>query len=85
MTAPSPSGKLRFDELESLYDELAATLDAVPAERESVFLAKLVLSMANEFGNAERISALIKRCLDEPGANDAKQNENGKLWGSQDA
>lgn len=57
---------LTLAELETLYDELAEALDAVGPERESVFLAKLVLSMANEFGRAERISALIQDCLNEP-------------------
>jgi len=31
-----------------------------------VFLAKLVLSMAHEFGHAARVSALIQDCLNEP-------------------
>lgn len=53
-------------ELETLYDELAMALDAVGHERESVFLAKLILSMANEFGHVGRVSALIQDCLNEP-------------------
>jgi hypothetical protein len=53
-------------ELETLYDELAEAIDAVGPERDSVFLAKLVLSMADEFGHAARVSALIQDCLNEP-------------------
>ncbi|MGB3070594.1 MAG: hypothetical protein WBC18_18710 [Ottowia sp.] len=57
---------LTFDHLEVLYDELATAIDQAGAERESVFLAKLVLSMAHEWGQGERVSALIQECLREP-------------------
>jgi len=80
VTQSSTSTKLSFGELESLYDEMAAALDAVPPDRESVFLAKLVLSMAHEFGHAERISELIKQCLHEPSVSDATPK--GQLWGA---
>lgn len=59
---------LTFEQLETLYDELATALDRAGPEQESVFLAKLVLSMAQEFGHAGRISALIQACLHEPAA-----------------
>lgn len=59
---------LSFNHLENLYDELANAIDAVGAERESVFLAKLVLSLAQEFGNGPRISELIQDCMHEPAA-----------------
>ena len=57
---------LQFHELENLYDELAVAIDTCGAEQESVFLAKLVLSLAQELGNAARISQLIQDCLHEP-------------------
>lgn len=57
---------LSLAQLETLYDELAGAIDSAGRERESVFLAKLVLAMAQEFGHAERISALIRECLQEP-------------------
>jgi hypothetical protein len=58
--------QLTLLELESLYDELAEAIDAVGKDRESVFLAKLILSIAQEFGDAKRISELIRDCLNEP-------------------
>ncbi|MEZ5653442.1 MAG: hypothetical protein R3E87_23145 [Burkholderiaceae bacterium] len=73
---------LSFDELESLYDELATALDSVPEQRESVFLAKLVLSMAHEFGHAERVSALIRQCLHEP--HDDASAPRRLVWGESD-
>lgn len=57
---------LTFSELEVFYDELANAMDAAGPDQESVFLAKLVLSMAQEFGQAERLSALVAECLKEP-------------------
>lgn len=59
---------LTFPQLETLYDELAGAIDRAGPEQESVFLAKLVLSMAQEFGHADRVSALIQDCLNEPSA-----------------
>lgn len=57
---------LSFDQLEVLYDDLAQAIDHVGVERESVFLTKLVLCMAHEFGHAERIATLVKQCAQEP-------------------
>lgn len=57
---------LTFSELEVFYDELANAVDAAGPDHESVFLAKLVLSMAQEFGQPERLSALVAECLKEP-------------------
>jgi hypothetical protein len=57
---------LRFEELENIYDELATAIDAAGPEQESVFLAKLALSLAHELGNAGRVSELIQDCLHEP-------------------
>jgi hypothetical protein len=59
---------LTFNQLETLYDELAAAIDQAGPDQEAVFLSKLVLSMAQEFGHADTISALIRRCLQEPPA-----------------
>lgn len=56
---------LTFPQLETLYDELATAIDQVGPERESVYLAKLVLCMMREFGHAPRISELIQECLHE--------------------
>ena len=57
---------LQFSELEVFYDELATAIDTVGPEQESVFLAKLVLSMAQEFGQASRLSALVADCMRMP-------------------
>ena len=57
---------LPFEQLETLYDELATAIDQAGPERESVFLAKLVLCLAQEFGDGARVSALIQDCLNEP-------------------
>lgn len=62
---------LPFAELENLYDELAQAIDACGPQRESVFLAKLVLRMAHEMGDGRRISTLIQECLQEPAADAA--------------
>lgn len=53
---------LQLNELEDLYDELAQALDACPENQESVFLAKLVLRLANELGDVQRVSRLIAEC-----------------------
>lgn len=60
--------ELTFPELERLYDELATAIDAAGPEQESIFLTKLVLSMAQSFGQGDRTSALIQACLREPSA-----------------
>ncbi|MBN9428071.1 MAG: DUF2783 domain-containing protein [Burkholderiales bacterium] len=57
---------LSFNELEIVYDELAVAIDEAGPQRESVFLAKLALSLAQELGDAARVSALIRDCLNEP-------------------
>ena len=57
---------LSFEQLEVLYDDLAQAIDRVGVERESVFLTKLVLCMAHEFGHADRIGALVAQCAQEP-------------------
>jgi hypothetical protein len=66
---------LSFSHLENLYDELAQAIDAVGPEQESVFLAKLVLSMAQEWGDGPRISALIRDCQHEPPADGAAKQK----------
>lgn len=58
--------QLTFAQLETLYDELAGAIDRVGPQRESVFLAKVVLRLAQEYGDAARVSSLIEDCLDEP-------------------
>lgn len=57
---------LNFAQLETLYDELADAIDRAGPQYESVFLAKLVLRLAQESGDAARVSVLIEDCLQDP-------------------
>ena len=62
----NPTSQLSFEQLESLYDELAGAIDEVGIDRESVFLTKLVLRLSSELGDVTRISTLIQECAREP-------------------
>lgn len=55
MTNPN----LSIQDLETVYDTLAESIDAAGPERETLFLTKLTLLMAREIGDAERVLALI--------------------------
>jgi hypothetical protein len=46
-------------DLERMYAALAAALDAVGRERETVFLAKLALTMAAALGDPRRVDEAI--------------------------
>lgn len=46
--------------LESVYDQLAAALDAVGAQQSELFLVKLTLLAANELGSAQRFAELLQ-------------------------
>lgn len=50
---------LKPEELERIYDLMAEAIDAVGTDKESLFLAKLCLSLANELGDEE----LIRECI----------------------
>jgi hypothetical protein len=56
---------LSFRDLEELYDQLAQAIDRAGPEQESIFLAKLVLRLAHEFGDGPRVRALVEECLHE--------------------
>lgn len=49
---------LPVDDLESLWESLATAIDAA-GDRDKVFLAKLVLLMADQIGDRARVSELI--------------------------
>lgn len=83
MNEPATTARLSFEALEQLYDELAGALDEVPDGRESVFLAKLVLSMAHELGDQARVSELIRQCLHEPPLDENAPRR--LVWGVPDA
>lgn len=56
MTAPT----LPFDDLEKVYEQLAKTLDALPEEQESHFLAQLALALAHRLADVEQVMAAIE-------------------------
>ena len=45
--------------LETVYDHLADTLDAVPEPQQLLFLTRLAMLMSNEIADADRIRGLI--------------------------
>ncbi|MFC6668736.1 hypothetical protein [Marinobacterium aestuariivivens] len=57
MTTPN----LSVQDLETLYDTLAASLDTVGPDREALFLTKLALLMGPEIGDIERVLELIDK------------------------
>jgi len=50
---------LSLTDLESTYDHLAEAIDAAGPARSELMLTKLVLLLAQELGDASRVSALI--------------------------
>ncbi len=49
-------------DLEDIYDELAEAIDRVGQDQETVFLAKLALSLAHHLGDRALVSRLIQDC-----------------------
>lgn len=59
--------KLPFEDLEQVYDLLAAGIDAAGPEKEALFLAKLCLTLAHGTGDlatVERAIEIAKADLD---------------------
>jgi len=54
------TAELSVDDLERVYDSLAEAIDNVGPEKEALFLAKLVLILANDLGDRARILADIE-------------------------
>jgi hypothetical protein len=50
---------LTLPELEATYDTLAEAIDAAGPERTPLMLTKLVLLLAQELGDPDRVAALI--------------------------
>ena len=50
---------LKPTELEEVYSVLAEAIDAAGPERESVFLTKLTLVLANELGDPEAVRQAV--------------------------
>lgn len=49
------SDTLAFSDLEEFYDRLAAAIDAAGREKESLFLAKLCMTLAHHVGNRDTV------------------------------
>lgn len=56
-----PTQGLNLDELETLWTLLAGGIAAAGPERESVFLSKLAILLANELGDYERVAACVRQ------------------------
>ena len=54
---------LSLPDLEATYDRLAEAVDAAGPERSELMLAKLVLLLAQELGDADRVAILLKEAL----------------------
>ena len=48
------------DDVERVYEALAAKIDVVGAEKSELFLAKLALLLSHELGDAARVLELIE-------------------------
>lgn len=51
---------LPFADLEETYEQLARTLDDLPASQESLFLAQLALALAHRIPDRDQIEAAIE-------------------------
>jgi hypothetical protein len=54
---------LPFDELESAYEELANAIDVAGEARETLFLVKLALALANEAGSIDAFRRALAMAL----------------------
>lgn len=52
-------------ELESMYEALADSVDAVGEKAAPLFLAKVALALAEELDDAEAAKAIFKECQHE--------------------
>lgn len=60
---------LSSSELELFYDDLALAIDEAGTSYEAVFLGKLVLTMAHEWGNYSRLKEMLSECVSESAEN----------------
>ena len=51
---------MNFAELEEVYDRVARAIDAVGQQGESLFLSKLVMTLAHRVGDVESVSEAIR-------------------------
>ncbi|HPY40805.1 MAG TPA: DUF2783 domain-containing protein [Thiolinea sp.] len=55
--------QLALNELEGVYDALAAAINQVGTDKESLFLTKLVLLLANRLGDQAQVEQAIATAL----------------------
>jgi hypothetical protein len=60
MTKPMP-----IADLEQIYETLAVGIDRAGPEREALFLARLVLLLAERLGSASAFSACVEAAIEE--------------------
>ena len=53
-----------FDDFEKAYEALATAIDSAGAERESLFLTRLALVLAQELGDITAFKRAIKTALE---------------------
>lgn len=59
---------LAFQDLEEIYDRLAQAIDAVGREKESLFLAKLCLTLAQHVGDRATVERAIESATRDLGS-----------------
>jgi hypothetical protein len=56
---------LPFDDLESAYEALATGIDAAGEQHEALFLTRLALLLAHEFGDITAFKRAVQTALDD--------------------
>ncbi len=51
---------LPFEALEGIYERIAETIDTLPREQESLFLAKLCLALAHRISDPAQVDAALR-------------------------
>jgi len=64
MTSSSTPATLPFEDLERVYEQLAAAIDRAGQANEALFLAKLVMVMAHRAGGGLDFAACVATALD---------------------
>ena len=53
---------MSFEELESIYEKLATSIDAVGPEKASLYLSKVALLLAHELDDSRRVLLALDEC-----------------------
>ena len=56
---------IKFDELEIFYEKLAESIDRVGENNESLFLARLAMTMANEMSDCKKTLKCIEVAIED--------------------